>query len=293
MDWLHAIAVAMILPLATSVVGLAVERVRPFDRPWPWRAVAFNLLHLPVFLVMVSLIERVIPASLAGLGAGMEYRVPWSASLPLQILGALGFFATYDFFYYWMHRAQHTFPVLWAAHELHHSDAGVNVTTRNRTHWLEAPVNFAVVVTPTLMLWQAPPAWVIFTVTTWSYLIHANLKLPFGPLTRVFVGPYSHRIHHSIDEAHHNRNFASFFVPWDLLFGTFVDPRRSPARELGLTGQAPYGPRDLVGANLRPVAQTVRAMGRLARAGGGRVRSGGTRALRWFRRSRTSSTAPP
>ncbi|HEX5846775.1 MAG TPA: sterol desaturase family protein, partial [Rhodoplanes sp.] len=47
------------------------------------------------------------------------------ALVPLAFLLLL----TFDFFYYWFHRAQHEWPWLWQVHKLHHSDRALNVTS--------------------------------------------------------------------------------------------------------------------------------------------------------------------
>ncbi|MFI4904937.1 MAG: sterol desaturase family protein, partial [Burkholderiales bacterium] len=68
----------------------------------------------------------------------------------------------------------------------------------------------------------------------WPYFIHANVRLPLGGLTRVVVGPQAHRIHHSLEDAHADRNFAAVFPLWDILFGTFCAPRAGEYPRTGL-----------------------------------------------------------
>jgi sterol desaturase/sphingolipid hydroxylase (fatty acid hydroxylase superfamily) len=44
----------------------------------------------------------------------------------------------------------------------------------------------------------------------------------FGWIGRyLIISPNGHRIHHSLDEKHHNKNFGAMFTWWDQLFGTF------------------------------------------------------------------------
>jgi sterol desaturase/sphingolipid hydroxylase (fatty acid hydroxylase superfamily) len=62
---------------------------------------------------------------------------------------------------------------------------------------------------------------------------HMNARIDLGPLTRVILGPQVHRLHHSIDPAHFNTNFAGAFPVWDLAFGTYREPDRG---EFPLTG---------------------------------------------------------
>jgi len=59
--------------------------------------------------------------------------------------------------------------------------------------------------------------------TTWhSRFYHANIKTNMGFLRYIFVTPQSHRIHHSIQRHHRDKNFAVIFSFWDRLFGTQV-----------------------------------------------------------------------
>jgi hypothetical protein len=51
-------------------------------------------------------------------------------------------------------------------------------------------------------------------------ICHANVKTNFGWLKYVLVTPQSHRLHHSIEERHSDRNFGVIFSIWDRLFGT-------------------------------------------------------------------------
>ena len=43
------------------------------------------------------------------------------------------------------------------------------------------------------------------------------------------MSPAFHRIHHSHDDAHRDRNFSNLFVIWDRLFGTYAGIRDVPS----------------------------------------------------------------
>src|SRR5262249_56798682 len=51
---------------------------------------------------------------------------------------------------------------------------------------------------------------------------------------RMLVTPEVHRIHHSIDARQGNSNYSTVFPIWDLLFGSYTDPRRVKARQTGI-----------------------------------------------------------
>jgi sterol desaturase/sphingolipid hydroxylase (fatty acid hydroxylase superfamily) len=55
----------------------------------------------------------------------------------------------------------------------------------------------------------------------WPWLARFALALLFGDLVRyVLVTPQFHRVHHSIEPRHRDRNFGLTFSIWDHLFGT-------------------------------------------------------------------------
>jgi sterol desaturase/sphingolipid hydroxylase (fatty acid hydroxylase superfamily) len=53
-------------------------------------------------------------------------------------------------------------------------------------------------------------------------------------LRYVFVEPRYHRVHHSLETRHWDKNFASLFPFWDIIFGTAYFPARSEYPKTGL-----------------------------------------------------------
>jgi len=67
-------------------------------------------------------------------------------------------------------------------------------------------------------------------IVAWSLLLswharfyHSNIRTNLGPLRYVLVTPQSHRIHHSVDPGHRNRNYGAMLSVWDHLFRTQHD----------------------------------------------------------------------
>lgn len=103
----------------------------------------------------------------------------------------------------------------------------MNVTTANRHHWLEVPLHGLFIWMPLGILFHQKPValsslWAIFLL--WGYFTHFNIRLPLGPLTPVIAGPQLHRIHHSTESRHIDRNFATSFPVFDIIFGTYCAP---------------------------------------------------------------------
>jgi sterol desaturase/sphingolipid hydroxylase (fatty acid hydroxylase superfamily) len=251
--------------IALSMVVIhAAELAFPAQRGQSYRSLGFNVAATVAFLALgpiASFLPGYVVAAAVQAFQGPWLRVPLADLLPdsgwpriaLLILFAFVPLFIGDFFYYWFHRLQHANRWLWEQHKLHHTDEAVNVTTSLRHHWTENGFRAIFITLPMAGAFTITPveAGVVTVFTSqWGYLIHANIRVPPGPLSRVFVGPQVHRIHHSLERNHLNKNFGAFFPTWDILFGTFYLPRRDEFPETGVAnevgrpaiGQMLFGP---------------------------------------------------
>ncbi len=222
-------------------VFLALERAWPAERGQPLANWWFNIRYQAFSYYFVLLFIYPALAALT-IGALKSAHPAWFGLIPIDgkintALSLLLFFFIYDFFYYWFHRWQHTWPVLWEQHKLHHSEESLNATTAMRHHWLEEMLRIFFISAPMAILFGLTPVtagWLGAALIYWPYFIHANVRLPLGLATHVFVGPQAHRIHHSLVSAHADRNFAAVFPLWDLMFGTFCAPNAGEYPRTGL-----------------------------------------------------------
>jgi len=247
-------------------VGLALEWLRPAQTPQPLQHIGFNIVYTVLFLLATNFLVPPLQA------LTKPWIDAWGLALPIafpetfggQLLQALAFFFIMDFFYYWLHRSQHTFSTLWAQHKIHHSDVSLNVTTGNRHHWLEEPIRVFALWLPIGILFQQKPvtiAWLWSMFLLWGYFIHMNLRLPLGPLTPILCGPQLHRVHHSNLPEHRDKNFAAFFPIFDVIFGTYYKPERETYPTTGLSdGEDLNG---LVRASLAPFRAWKKQIGDL------------------------------
>jgi len=143
-----------------------------------------------------------------------------------------------DFFYYWIHRAEHRVRILWATHCVHHSSEEFTFTTAVRMPWTEVfykpitgiwapligvhPTMGAVMGALTLMIGQVQ---------------HTNLIGKLGPLDRFFQTPSNHRVHHARNPQYIDKNFGGSTMVWDRLFGTYEPEVETPV--YGLTHPIP------------------------------------------------------
>lgn len=142
-----------------------------------------------------------------------------------------------EFFYYWFHRAQHTSKFLWAFHSEHHALREMSAWNSNH-HFTEEIFRIPFVIIPMSLLIQIDPGfapaivWLLIGVQ--GQYIHSHTRFNFGPLRYVVADNRFHRIHHSVERLHRNKNFGSFTSVWDTVFGTAHFPRRDEWPDTGI-----------------------------------------------------------
>ena len=140
------------------------------------------------------------------------------------------YLVVFDFFNYWIHRAQHQFNPWWALHSLHHAQRQLTMWSDNRNHLLDDFLQAFLLATISQIIGVEPGQYVaIVAITKLSEnLSHANFKCWFGTWgERLWVSPRYHRRHHAIGIGHESEggvlggcNFAVLLPIWDILFGT-------------------------------------------------------------------------
>jgi sterol desaturase/sphingolipid hydroxylase (fatty acid hydroxylase superfamily) len=124
---------------------------------------------------------------------------------------------------YVFHRIMHLYP-FWELHAFHHSATEFNIFTATRTHFLQKMI---AILLDTIMyaLFQVPVT-IFIGLTLFDqvlqFLHHSEVNWNLGWIGKwLILSPKAHRIHHSIDPKHHHKNFGSFLIFWDKLFGTY------------------------------------------------------------------------
>ena len=138
------------------------------------------------------------------------------------------------------HVLKHRWPLFWRFHQVHHSDADLDVTTGFRFHPVEGLISWLFLAPTILLIGIDPAAILIFTglYSLAALVQHANLRWPEGldkVVRWIFVSPGFHRVHHSPHRHETDSNYGTLFSFWDRLFGTYQAPERSSgAYGLGL-----------------------------------------------------------
>jgi sterol desaturase/sphingolipid hydroxylase (fatty acid hydroxylase superfamily) len=172
------------------------------------------------------------------------------ATIPLSKwlapLGAFGFalqvlilVVIADFLAYWRHRAEH--KLFWRIHMIHHAPTEVHAAN-TLGHPLQIWYMIAFVALPmTIIQFDGPavPATVNFIVLLLVYYIHSPVDVHFGPLRKVLVDNRYHRLHHSTEPRHFDKNFGICFSIWDRMFGTSCDPVDGEWPQVGLENVDP------------------------------------------------------
>ncbi|MBI4644360.1 MAG: sterol desaturase family protein, partial [Deltaproteobacteria bacterium] len=201
----------------------ALEALRPLRRPKRARPRrwAVNLAVTALsFGVGVALVR---PAALAAAAWAQSQAIglfPWLA-LPLWAQFLLGFLWMDATFYYW-HRANHVYPLLWRFHNVHHVDPDLDVTTSFRFHFGETFYSSLFRILQVALAGITPLTYlayeIVFNLATMFH--HSNVALPLDlerRLNKVVVTPRMHGIHHSVIGNETISNYSVIFSWWDPL----------------------------------------------------------------------------
>lgn len=165
-----------------------------------------------------------------------EWRIFDIGLSPLTVFLA---FLLQDFLYYWFHRASHHIHWLWAAHVVHHSSQIMNFSTAFRQSLMYPVAGMWLFWTP-MMLLGFDPKTVLMVVAcnlAFQFFVHTEIIGKLGWIEQVFNTPSHHRVHHAINPAYIDRNFAGVLIIWDKLFGTFVVEDENTPCKYGIIGQ--------------------------------------------------------
>jgi sterol desaturase/sphingolipid hydroxylase (fatty acid hydroxylase superfamily) len=226
---------AILLSLLVIGCGLLLERIRP-ARGLPDRAAIFNVVYM---MAAVFIQGAIAPLVLAGTATVVSALGGGLVALPAEGLGlvpaALAYVVTVDFLEYLFHRAQHAVPALWAMHSLHHSDPAMNVSTTSRHFWLEQAIKSVTIYLAVSLIFAASPLIILIygVVSYYNFFTHMNLRVGFGRFV-LLNSPQNHRIHHSSQPVHRDKNFAGLFPVFDLMGGTQYMPAADEYPATGL-----------------------------------------------------------
>lgn len=188
-------------------------------------------------LVQVLGFITLAPANYVNAQADLDAVRAFIVGMPFWLQVVVIMMAT-DFVQYWVHRAFHTFPVLWRFHAIHHSTKKMDWLAGARMHFIEIAVLRSLTALPMFTLGFDPAAIQAYLLIVYFYssFIHANIGWTFGFVERFLVTPRFHHWHHGSDRAAIDINYASHFPIYDWLFGTHHLPEKDWPENYGVVG---------------------------------------------------------
>lgn len=252
---LWIVLVVALFPVLSVVAQSGIERLLP--AAGPRKSLRSWLLHLQVntFFAVASVVMSVTAflgsAALArqfGFELGL-IDIRFATGQGLLVLVASIWLSSIlgDFFFYWYHRWTHVNPFLWQHHKMHHTDRELEAISTARQNWIEAVFNALFIAVPMIVLFKVDPRdqWsaglfaglTAGVLNNFLTLSHMNVRLHTGWFARLWCGPQNHRIHHSLEPRHFDKNFAFVFPLWDVLFGTYFHPRKGEFPATGVAGE--------------------------------------------------------
>lgn len=221
----------VVIVICAAMVMITVERMRPGVRQptvpgWIARLVALNAAQIGVVYLGAYSWDLWLS----------QWKLFDGSALPAPLGTAIGYVAI-TFVFYWWHRARHEAPTLWRyLHQVHHSPKRIECAMSFYKHPLEIAINGMLsssVLYVVLGLPAVTAASVVAITGVAELFYHWNVRTPYW-LGFVFQRPEMHRRHH--ERGWHRSNYSDLPI-WDLLFGTFDNPKDMP-EQCGFAGDA-------------------------------------------------------
>jgi len=145
-------------------------------------------------------------------------------------------FISQDFFFYWLHRAEHSIRVLWAVHSNHHSSEYFNFTVALRSSVLQPLYRFIFYIPIALLGFDGLTIMFVYAVNQiYQFFLHTEYLKHWNWLGFVFVTPSHHRVHHASNPEYLDKNMGQVLIIWDKIFGTFQAESKDVRPIYGLT----------------------------------------------------------
>jgi sterol desaturase/sphingolipid hydroxylase (fatty acid hydroxylase superfamily) len=214
------------LPAVLLVAFWTWETWRPF---FAWKS---GRLRHAVHNIALALINTAVLALVFGTATVLV--ADWTTSRQLGLLNSLSLgepvkfilaLLLLDAWMYVWHRANHTIPLLWRFHRMHHSDHRMDVTTATRFHLGEHfggnVLRLGLIPALGVSIWPIVFYELLLVANTQFH--HANISI--GRFDRwlrlVIVTPDMHKVHHSRWRPETDSNYSTVLSIWDRLARSF------------------------------------------------------------------------
>jgi sterol desaturase/sphingolipid hydroxylase (fatty acid hydroxylase superfamily) len=231
--------------LLVAIIFIPLERLLALHpsqrvfRKWWWNDLIYILFNrflitagLGVLIVAVIALTRwLVPEGVQAAVAGQPI---WVQVIEIIVLADLGFYSA--------HRMFHSVPWLWKFHAIHHSIEELDWLAAARVHPIDQIITKGASVLPLFALGFATvPIGIFSAIYFWhSILVHANVRLNFGPLRWIIASPEFHHWHHANERSAYNTNYAGQLSVLDKLFGTMYMPKGRTPEKYGVDEPVPH-----------------------------------------------------
>ncbi len=217
------------LLLVQVVLGL-LERRYALRPRWllPAATVAKHVALVTVLVLALGFVGEFYSQTLAAPLSELRVRLGldiWPHDWPVLAQIFLVFFLS-EFLWYWLHRAEHRWSVVWrvSGHGAHHAFKKLSALNFGLNH----PFELFFIALPAALIELffgvgIAAAGAALLGATQASIAHANLGLNTRYVGLLFTTNRYHLLHHSSDLAESNTNFGCAAIVWDRVFGTFSD----------------------------------------------------------------------
>ena len=220
------LACVLFLQLVLGTLEYWIPARPEWRQPWQEKTqLVIVAVLVTIFIVMVgewyaSWMAPLLNDMRASLGLDV-----WPHHWPMVVQLLMVFFMS-EFIWYWFHRAEHRWSVVWrvSGHGAHHAFKRLNAINYGANHPFEA----FVLVLPTLLVeltfgagTAAAGAGMLAAVQV--AVVHSNLDLNSKYMDWLFTTNRAHIRHHSAVLEESNTNYGCAALIWDRLFGTYGD----------------------------------------------------------------------
>jgi sterol desaturase/sphingolipid hydroxylase (fatty acid hydroxylase superfamily) len=202
------------------------------ERFFPLRRGVHSLISRLAVNLMISAVMFL--ASILCVRPAAHWALGWSANKPFGLIHIITLpvwaqfvvsFLLMDLAWYYWHLANHRVLFLWRFHNVHHIDPDLDVSTAFRFHFGEIAFSSGFNLVQISLIGISGWAFSIYQIAFVTEVLfhHSNWRLPISferMLSKVFVTPRMHGIHHSQVHRENNSNFGTVFTWWDRLHRT-------------------------------------------------------------------------
>jgi len=187
------------------------------------------LTNLPLSIINGSIYYLIYFSAIAGImarGESLKIGLLHSFPLPAWLKIVLGIVVLDCALYAW-HVLNHTVPLFWRFHRVHHADMNLDVSTASRFHLGEFLMSGLVRMMVVYVAGISFTTYILFEI-----LVNASIQFHHSSVrihslfekfwVLLFIPPSMHRVHHSVKIKERDSNYGVLFSFWDRLFGTFT-----------------------------------------------------------------------